>query len=93
MEQEFVGHPTSFSGRLEALLVLKDRLKVLFASEVGVSYAALAFEQRTGAGDETKIAVGASQAPPPLASAGIGSHLNENFHPFFLHSLLLGLLL
>ena len=57
-------------------MVLKGMLELLFAVEVGVFYAILAVEQCTG----VKLDVGASQALPPLVSAGMGSHLNENFH-------------
>ena len=57
-------------------MVLKGMLEVLFASEVGVFYAILAAEQCT----RVMLDVVASQALPPLVSAGMGSHLNENFH-------------
>ena len=57
-------------------MALRGVVELLFATEVGVFYAKLAVEQCSG----VKLDVGASQALPPLVSAGTGSHLNENFH-------------
>ena len=58
-------------------MVLKGMLEILFATDVvGVFYAILAAEQCT----RVMLDVVASQASPPLVSAGMGSHLNENFH-------------
>ena len=65
-------------------MVLKGMSDLLFAAEVGVFYAILAVEQCTA----VKLDVGASQALPPLVSAGTGSHLNENFHRGLLRRLL-----
>ena len=47
------------------------------ASEAVVFYATLAVEQCT----EVKLAVGASQALPPLVAETNPAHSNENFHP------------
>ena len=61
--------------RQEALSFLLGRLELLSASAVEVSSA----KPAAAVEDETKLDVGGLLEPQPLASAGTGSHLIENF--------------